>query len=96
MTTYSGIRLDLVGEEHGEVEFLRELLQSREELIEFLRVRIGLNGHELPVVARTARLDQNSLVLRVSKKEIAVPTEEVHDTIDDEQLVASILNESAN
>jgi len=39
--TYSGISLNLVGKEHSQVEFLGQLLQSGEELIQFLPVKLG-------------------------------------------------------
>jgi hypothetical protein len=37
-TAYSGISLNLIGEEYCEIELLRQLLQAGEELVEFLEI----------------------------------------------------------
>lgn len=65
MPTHSRIRLDLVGQDNGDVELLRELLQSSEVLVEFLPVsELSASAQaDSPVAFQIARLDRSSPAL---------------------------------
>jgi len=66
--THTGVSLHLIGEKDREIEFFRQLLKPREELVEFLQVNASLGTTTTPVVVPIVPLDQSNLVLPFSRQ----------------------------